>query len=85
MQKLAKQYKLSMDDLGGDLVGTVGKTLEGSKILEKAGIPGIKYFDQNSRNAQYGSQNFIPFRPEDYKIQEINDIPIDEWIRKGLL
>lgn len=85
VQKLAKQYKLDPDDLGGDLVGRVGKTVEGSKIMEDAGIRGIKYLDANSRNAKYGSQNLIPFRPEDYKVQEINDIPIDEWIRKGLL
>ena len=85
VQKLAKQYKLNPDDLGGDLVGRVGKTVEGSRIMESAGIRGIKYLDANSRNAKYGSQNFIPFRPEDYKVQEINDIPIDEWIKQGLL
>lgn len=85
VQKLAKQYKLNPDDLGGDLVGAVGKTAQGSQIMEAAGIRGIKYLDANSRNAKYGSQNFIPFRSEDYKIQEINDIPIEEWARKGLL
>lgn len=85
VQSLAKKYGIEMDDLGGDLVARVGKTVEGSKIMEEAGIRGIKYLDANSRNAQYGSQNFIPFRPEDYKIQEINDIPIEEYIRQGLL
>jgi hypothetical protein len=38
---------------------------------------GVKTFPRTS--------NFIPFRPEDYKIQEINDIPIEDYIRKGLL
>lgn len=85
VQSLAKKYGLEMDDLGGDLVGRVGKTPEGSSIMEAAGIRGIKYLDANSRNAKYGSQNFIPFRPEDYKVQEINDIPIEDWISRGLL
>jgi hypothetical protein len=85
VQSLAKQYGLELDDLGGDLVSKVGKTPEGSAIMEGAGIKGIKYFDANSRNAKYGSQNFIPFRAEDFKIQEINDIPIEQWYAKGLL
>jgi hypothetical protein len=38
---------------------------------------GVKTFPRTS--------NFIPFRPEDYKVQEINDIPIEDWISKGLL
>lgn len=85
VQALAKQYKLSLDDLGGDLVSTIGKSPEGSAIMESAGLRGIKYFDANSRNAKYGSQNFIPFRAEDFKIQEINDMPIEQWYSKGLL
>lgn len=85
VQSLAKKYGIEMDDLGGDLVARVGKNIEGSKIMEEAGIRGIKYFDANSRNAKYGSQNFIPFRAEDYKIQEINDIPLEQWYQRGLL
>lgn len=85
VQSLAKQYGLALDDLGGDLVSTIGKTPEGSAIMESAGIRGIKYFDANSRNAKYGSQNFIPFRAEDFKIQEINDIPIEQYFQRGLL
>lgn len=38
---------------------------------------GVKTFPQTS--------NFIPFRAEDYKIQEINDTPIEDYIAKGLL
>jgi hypothetical protein len=85
VQALAKQYDLALDDLGGDLVAKVGKTPEGSAIMESAGLRGIKYFDANSRNAKYGSQNFVPFRAEDFKIQEINDMPIEQWYSKGLL
>jgi hypothetical protein len=37
----------------------------------------VKTFPQTS--------NFVPFRPEDYKVQEINDIPLEDYISKGLL
>jgi hypothetical protein len=85
VQNLAKQYKIDLNDLGGDLVARVGKGIEGTAIMENAGIKGIRYLDQSSRAEGKGTSNFIPFSPDDYKIQEINDIPIDEWIRKGLL
>ena len=65
---------------------TGGKTdAERSAILENLGVRGIRYLDQGSRGEGKGTSNFIPFRPEDYKIQEINDIPLEEWIRRGLL
>lgn len=46
------------------------------KESEEKGF-GVKTFPQTS--------NFVPFRPEDFKIQEINDIPIEDYIAKGLL
>lgn len=65
---------------------TGGKTdAERSAILENLGVRGIRYLAQGSRGQGKGTSNFIPFRPEDYKIQEINDIPIEEWVRRGLL
>jgi hypothetical protein len=56
-----------------------------SNILESAGVRGIRYLDQGSRGEGKGTSNFIPFRAEDYKIQEINDTPIEDYIAKGLL
>lgn len=56
-----------------------------SKVLEDAGIRGIRYLDQGSRGEGKGTSNFVPFRPEDFKIEEINDQPLQEWINKGLL
>jgi hypothetical protein len=85
VQELAKKLGLEPDDFGGDLVAKVGKDAAGTKIMEEAGIKGIKYYDANSRNAQFGSQNYIPFSPEDYEIEEINDIPISEYLNQGLL
>ena len=85
VQDLAKKLGLEPTDLGGDLVAKVGKDAAGTKVMEEAGIKGIKYYDGNSRNAQFGSQNYIPFSPEDYEIEEINDIPLSEYLNQGLL
>jgi hypothetical protein len=51
VRKLAKSLGLDMNDLGGDLLAHVGKDEAGKQVLEKAGIRGIKYLDQASRNA----------------------------------
>jgi hypothetical protein len=59
--------------------------LEVTNKLNEAGIRGIRYLDEKSREKGKGTSNFIPFRPEDYKIQEINDIPIQQYIEQGLL
>jgi len=59
--------------------------LDASNFLENIGVRGIRYLDQVSRGEGKGTSNFVPFRPEDFKIQEINDIPIEDYIAKGLL
>lgn len=56
-----------------------------TEYLNNLGVRGIRYLDQGSRGVGEGTSNFVVFRPEDYKVQEINDIPLEEWIRKGLL
>jgi len=54
--------------------------------LQNLGVRGIRYLDQGSRGTSgQGTSNFIPFSPEDFKVQEINDIPVEDWISKGLL
>jgi hypothetical protein len=59
---------------------------EASAVLERFGIRGIRYLDKGSRGANGNlTSNFIPFRPEDFKIQEINDRPLEEYIAQGLL
>jgi hypothetical protein len=59
--------------------------LSATNFLESVGVKGIRYLDQGSRGEGKGTSNFIPFRAEDYKIQEINDTPIEDYIAKGLL
>jgi hypothetical protein len=49
VRKLAKSLGLEMNDLGGDLLAKVGKDEAGRKIMQDAGIRGVKYLDQNSR------------------------------------
>jgi hypothetical protein len=51
VRNLAKTLGVDLNDMGGDLIGQIGKGEVGKIVLQKAGIPGIKYLDQTSRNA----------------------------------
>ena len=53
VRKLAKILGLDMNDLGGDLLAKVGKDEAGRKVLQDAGIRGIKYLDEKSRYSPY--------------------------------
>ena len=85
VQALAKSLGMDLEDLGGDLLGKVGKTVKGTLQMQGAGIKGIKYLDQGSRGQGKGTSNFIPFSPDDFKIQEINDEPLEAWLKSGRL
>jgi len=76
VRKLAKSLGMDMNDLGGDLLEKVGKGEEGKQVLEKAGIRGIKYLDQLSRDKQKGTRNFVVFDPNHLTILERNNQPI---------
>ncbi len=62
-----------------------GSQQAASEYLDSLGVRGIRYLDAGSRAGKEGTSNFVPFRPEDFKIQEINDIPLEDYITKGLL
>jgi hypothetical protein len=49
VRKLAKSMGVDMNDLGGDLLAKVGKDEAGRKIMQDAGIRGVKYLDEKSR------------------------------------
>jgi len=67
----------ALDDLGGDLSlmygpnvrpqdflntwESLGQRAGGEAALQKAGIPGIRYLDANSRGAGSGTSNFVVF------------------------
>jgi hypothetical protein len=76
VRNLAKSLGMDMNDLGGDLIGIIGKGDKGKQILQDAGIPGIKYLDQASRDTKTGTRNFVVFDDKHLKILERNDQPI---------
>ena len=58
VRQLAKKLGIDLNDIGFDLLQKVGRDKAGSEVLKNAGIPGIKYLDQMSRNA--GDWNITP-------------------------
>ena len=64
--------------------GSKNPMLDASNWLQEQGMTGIKYFDAGSRKKAEGTQNFIPFSPEHYKIEEINDKPLSYWEAQGM-
>lgn len=49
VRSFAKKMGMDMNDLGGDLIAKIGKTEKGKRLLQDAGIVGIKYMDEKSR------------------------------------
>jgi hypothetical protein len=76
VRNLAKSLGMDLNDLGGDLLAKVGKGDAGKQILQDAGIPGVKYLDQTSRDAKTGTRNFVVFDEKHLKILERNQQPI---------
>ena len=72
---------------GEDLYKFLSLKLESDQAatdyLDKLGLRGIRYLDEYSRGKEKGTSNFVVFRPEDYKVEEINDLPLEEWIKQG--
>ena len=73
--------------LGKDFYNNLATTNSGaenaSKNLKNIGIPGIKYYDEGSRNnyflqGQQGTRNFVIFDPNLAKIEERNSVPIPQ-------
>jgi hypothetical protein len=82
----AKDVKdLTGEQIYARLTQQMGSQQAASEFLDSIGIRGIRYLDQGSRGEGKGTSNFVPFRSEDFKIQEINDIPIQQYIEQGLL
>jgi hypothetical protein len=71
IQKLAKQFGITSPNASGkDLVAASGaQRKEGAEKLRQAGIPGIKYFDANSRSpGGKETRNFVAFPGEEKAI-----------------
>lgn len=83
IQKLAKEAGLAMDDLGGDLVARIGaKKPAGAEAMREAGIPGIKYFDAQSRGGkQAKTRNFVVFPKNEHLLDILDVNPLDYTIK----
>lgn len=80
IQALAKQFGLASDDLGGDLVAAMNaKKPAGAEQMRQAGIPGIRYYDAQSRGGQKAdTRNFVVFPQNEglLNILERNGVPL---------
>lgn len=65
--------------IGGNVGATAQK--EASQALHAAGIPGIQYLDQASREAGEGTRNYVVFSDEIPQILERNGQPIAQALR----
>ncbi len=80
IQALAKQFGLASDDLGGDLVAAMNaKKPAGAEQMRQAGVPGIRYYDAQSRGGQKAdTRNFVVFPQNEglLNILERNGVPL---------
>ena len=82
IQKLAKQYGLNMDDLGGDLVAAMNAKLpEGAEAMRQAGIPGVKYLDEGSRG-RYKARATYKGKPYGDEITFSSKNTLDDYIQQ---
>jgi hypothetical protein len=72
VRDLAKSLNLDLNDLGGDLLERIGKGEQGKKILQDAGITGIKYYNEMSGGKDLWKRNFVVFDPNHLTILERN-------------
>jgi len=52
----------------------------GEKLLNEAGVKGIRYLDNTSRDAGKGTSNFVVFDPTDVKILEKNSQKVESLL-----
>jgi hypothetical protein len=62
-----------------------GSPQKASQRLSSLGVAGIKYFDGNSRNIEYGTRNFVIFNDKDVKITHVNGTQVTEHERSDFL
>ncbi len=70
-QQLFKEYPLQDFQQGKDI-----KEMIGERLLKQAGIPGIRYLDQGSRDVGSGTMNTVLFDDALVKILERNGVPM---------
>jgi hypothetical protein len=60
-----------------EIIHPTGGVGIGEKLLNEQGVKGIRYLDNQSRDAGKGTSNFVVFDPTDVKILERNNQPIE--------
>jgi hypothetical protein len=84
-------YQTIWDMPGKTIFDVFGKGGQTEAKLKQAGIPGVRYLDEGSRDAKKGTSNFVVFPGEESKlrIMEVNGKPVvideEELRRSGLL
>jgi hypothetical protein len=64
----AKNNNLTVNSFYDTLSKELGSAQKASEALQKAGVPGIKYLDEGSRELGQGTNNFVVFDPNEVKI-----------------
>jgi len=65
----------------GQYLGGEDGAVEASAALSKAGITGIRYLDQGSRDAGSGSSNYVVFDAANVRVVERDGTPIGQPVR----
>jgi len=77
-----------LDDLTGDSIYKyislkLGSDSAATEYLDNLGVRGIRYADPGSKGLgrePSGTSNFVVFRPEDYRIESVNDVPVGKTV-----
>jgi hypothetical protein len=89
--ELMEWFQKNKNSMAGVYYDTLATSdlLKGKKdvteLMMKEGIPGISFIDPASKASGDNFVNYVVFRPEDFKVETINDMPLEDYIRRGLL
>ncbi len=85
MKPVDMNWNMTGKEFYSILSGREGGAPRASEIMQKQGVPGIRYLDQGSRTpGGSDTSNFVVFPGNEdlLKIKEINDKPYEQWFPK---
>ena len=85
MKPVDMNWNMTGKEFYSILSGREGSPQRASEIMQKQGVPGIRYLDQGSRTpGGSDTSNFVVFPGNEdlLKIKEINDKPYEQWFPK---
>ena len=85
--RFADRPRVTVEDLTGEelyrgLFPDARTERIATERFNSLGIRGVRYIDPGSKRVGKEVENYVVFRPEDFKIEEINDVPLDFWLNK---